>query len=594
MSPSLVKPAFFNFIAYTDESGRSYIGHIDQDTALITPLAFASGARIENLYQVIEAGATTLITAHGLEDIPLASVTLLPPLNGRDILCVGKNYPEHAKEFNKSGYDSSDKVDQPTHPVIFTKRYTSIIASGQEILPQPQFTQTLDYEGEIGVIIGKSGYRIAEENAEEYVWGYTIINDVTARERQRDHKQFHIGKGADSYCPCGPIAVPKEHLPKTLRVQTFVNGEKRQDGTIDELIFSVSKLISTISEGQTVQAGDVIATGTPAGVGLGLKPPQYLQPRDLVEVKVTGLGTLSNRVATAESENYTNKTPVSHLPQYNLESTVGGYGLRTVNNKLLHVVETGSPTNEPIVYVHGLGATSEYWQPLISLLSLDSNYHDTLYDLEGCGLSPTSATSVVSIASYAADLAAIFTTPGVLVAHDMGCAVAISFALDHSELVKKLILLGPLPNPIPPAMSEAFIQEAAAVRSKGVLHAGTDQLIAKACVSKKTRESRPLAMSAARQFMLSKNPEGYAKACTALTMQTESVNISQKITCPVLVITGDEDDISNIVTCENYRSALNDCRLTVLDEVGHWHVTEDVEGVANAVDKFLKDDFERS
>jgi 2-keto-4-pentenoate hydratase/2-oxohepta-3-ene-1,7-dioic acid hydratase in catechol pathway len=114
---------------------------------------------------------------------------------------VGKNYAEHAKEFNSSGFDSSDKVDQPSHPVIFTKRFTSIIADGDEIYSHPEFTQTADYEGEIGVIIGKPAYRVTEEDAMGYVWGYTIVNDMTARERQRDHKQFYIGKSPDTFCP---------------------------------------------------------------------------------------------------------------------------------------------------------------------------------------------------------------------------------------------------------------------------------------------------------------------------------------------------------------------------------------------------------
>jgi 2-keto-4-pentenoate hydratase/2-oxohepta-3-ene-1,7-dioic acid hydratase in catechol pathway len=162
-------------------------------------LSFTFGAPIDNLYQVIEAGETNIVSA-GVP-YPIADVKVLPPLTGRDVLCVGKNYAEHAKEFNSSGFDSSDKVDTPSHPVIFTKRYTSIIAHGEEIYPHPEFTQTLDYEGEIGVIIGKPGYRISETDAMSHVWGYTIINDVTARERQRDHKQFYIGKSADTFCP---------------------------------------------------------------------------------------------------------------------------------------------------------------------------------------------------------------------------------------------------------------------------------------------------------------------------------------------------------------------------------------------------------
>lgn len=124
---------------------------------------------------------------------------MLPPVSGRDILAVGKNYSEHAKEFNASGYDASDKVDMPSHPVIFTKRSTSIIAHEEDILLHKGFTETLDYEGEIGVIIGKGGFKIAEADAEQHVWGYTIVNDVTAREKQRDHKQFYIGEQENPY-----------------------------------------------------------------------------------------------------------------------------------------------------------------------------------------------------------------------------------------------------------------------------------------------------------------------------------------------------------------------------------------------------------
>lgn len=171
----------------------------------------------------------------------------------------------------------------PSHPVIFTKRATSIIANGEDILLHQDFTSTLDYEGEIGVIIGKGGFKISERDAPDHVWGYTIINDVTAREKQRDHKQFYIGKSADTFCPTGPIAVPALKLPKMLTVTTHVNGEKRQRGTTEDLIFSVPNLIKTLSESQTLRPGDVIATGTPAGVGFGMKPPTFLEADDLVE-----------------------------------------------------------------------------------------------------------------------------------------------------------------------------------------------------------------------------------------------------------------------------------------------------------------------
>jgi 2-keto-4-pentenoate hydratase/2-oxohepta-3-ene-1,7-dioic acid hydratase in catechol pathway len=189
-----------NYISFLDPITKTpRIGDYEVSSNSIKPLSFLSGTPVSNLYQVIEAGADKVRDDGDI--LPYSSVKILAPLTGRDILCVGKNYSEHAKEFNSSGYDSSDKVDIPTHPVIFTKRSTSIIADGEEILPHADFTKTVDYEGEIGVIIGKAGFRISEEDAMDYVWGYTIINDMTARERQRDHKQFYIGKSPDTFCP---------------------------------------------------------------------------------------------------------------------------------------------------------------------------------------------------------------------------------------------------------------------------------------------------------------------------------------------------------------------------------------------------------
>lgn len=190
-----------NYVAYQTAPpfAKRRIGHLNFEDATIQPLSYASGTWLSNLYEVIEIGEDHIIPSG--DTIPLNSVKILRPISGRDVLAVGKNYFEHAIEFNSSGYDSSDKTDQPTHPVIFTKRATSIIGHGDTIYPHPDFTKTLDYEGEIGVIIGKNGFRISQENAMDHVWGYTIINDVTARERQRDHKQFYIGKSGDTFCP---------------------------------------------------------------------------------------------------------------------------------------------------------------------------------------------------------------------------------------------------------------------------------------------------------------------------------------------------------------------------------------------------------
>ncbi|KAJ7075738.1 hypothetical protein B0H15DRAFT_866016 [Mycena belliarum] len=187
--------------------------------------------------------------------------------------CVGKNYIAHAAEFHKSGFDSSDKNEQPDFPVLFTKRATSIIPTGKPIYTHPNVTSSPDYEGELGIVIGKAGLAVPKEDAWAHVWGAVIINDVTARERQRDHKQFYIGKSLDTFCPMGPYVVPSSSLAfEALHLTTKVNGQVRQSQNTSELIFDVPTLIATASMGISIQPGDIIATGTPVGVGMGMSP----------------------------------------------------------------------------------------------------------------------------------------------------------------------------------------------------------------------------------------------------------------------------------------------------------------------------------
>ncbi|KAK0324000.1 hypothetical protein LTR82_005121 [Friedmanniomyces endolithicus] len=590
-----------NFVAYELDDGtrRTRIGHLDQGKNTITPLAFESGTPIENLYQVIEVGEDHVIA--GGESFPLTdSLNVLAPLSGRDVLAVGKNYSEHAKEFNASGYDSSDKVDIPTHPVIFTKRATSVIANEEDILLHEGFTETLDYEGEIGVIVSKGGFQISETEAEQHVWGYTIINDVTAREKQRDHKQFFIGKSADSYCPMGPLALPKSALPQILTVTTHVNGELRQKGTTDDLIFSVKNLISTLSQSQTLRPGDVIATGTPAGVGFGLKPPVFLKPGDVVEVSVTGLGTLRNKVSKADANNHVTKRirEESVIATNNLSITNGGLGLTTIaNGKRLNAVKFGNGPSG-IVFVHGLGGNMSYYTPLLAELNLtkdgQSQYTSLIFDLEGHGLSPTKATSKLSIQSYADDIQGLIETLNIptetgiiLVAHSMGCLVASLFASQHPDLVKRLILIGPPPCPLPAAGAENSIKRAAAVRAEGMRNVAIT--MATASTSAKTKAERPLALTMVQMSLLSQDPEGYAKGCTALAgardLEINFAKVGRSVKS--LVITGEEDKVSPPSHARKLAETLGSGEATVLAEVGHWHVFEDLEGVSKAVQDFL-------
>jgi 2-keto-4-pentenoate hydratase/2-oxohepta-3-ene-1,7-dioic acid hydratase in catechol pathway len=183
--------------------------------------------------------------------------------------------------------------------VVFTKATTAVNGPFDDILPHHGVTAELDYEAELGVIIGRGGRGISREDAYAHVWGYTIIDDVTARDLQRRHKQWAIGKSLDTHCPMGPYAVSADEIDDVtaLQVQSSVNGEPRQNGLVKDLIFDIPELIAVISAGITLLPGDIIATGTPAGVGIGFDPPRFMASGDVVEIAITGLGAQRNRIA---------------------------------------------------------------------------------------------------------------------------------------------------------------------------------------------------------------------------------------------------------------------------------------------------------
>ncbi|KAJ5862122.1 hypothetical protein N7455_006190 [Penicillium solitum] len=576
-----------NYVTYLDDQGRSRVGHLDLHSSMVTPLMMMSGAPVNSLYQVIEL--ENAVIAYG-DSFPLSSVSIQAPISDRDILAVGKNYASHAIEFNRSGYDSSDNTDQPTHPVIFSKRSTSILPCGEEIYPHPNYTSTLDYEGEIGVIIGKAGFQIAEKDAMDYVWGYTIINDLTAREKQRDHKQFFLGKSPDTFCPMGPIAVPASQLPKTLKVQTFVNGEKRQEATTDDLIFSVANLIKTLSDAQTIRPGDIIATGTPAGVGFGHVPAKFLRPGDKVEVSVTGLGRLQNTIAKPSVENPVSKTVSleSHLSNLNIENTVGGNGLTCLGKKQVNVHKIGHGP-KIAVFVHGLGASSEYFTPIIKRGDFEERYTSYVYDLEGHGLSPSHIASVMTIDSLAEDLANVISmtesSSVTLFAHSLGCLIALAFSIHNSNKVEKLILMGPPPCPLPEAGKITMGKRAAGVREKGMMASGTADAVSNAGTSDATKLYQPVAYAAVRASLLSSNPEGYAKACTALAGITSPLSV-ESLKMPVLLMTGDGDKTSPPKVVDDFAGRLPNSRVKILRCTGHWHVFENSEEVCRIIRSF--------
>jgi 2-keto-4-pentenoate hydratase/2-oxohepta-3-ene-1,7-dioic acid hydratase in catechol pathway len=231
--------------------------------------------------------------------LPVAEVRLLAPLAPRkNIVAVGRNYRDHAKEFSDSGFDASEKQMIPEHPVIFTKAPTSVIGPDESIVLANDPTGTTDYEGEMAVVIGRSARHISPEGAMDHVFGWTIVNDVTARELQKRHVQWFVGKSPDTFCPIGPVITTVDELPDigASWLRTTVNGELRQEAPISDLIFDVPTLIATLSSVLTLEPGDLIATGTGQGVGIGFDPPRYLKAGDVVEISIDGIGTLRNPV----------------------------------------------------------------------------------------------------------------------------------------------------------------------------------------------------------------------------------------------------------------------------------------------------------
>ena len=281
--------------------GRTAVGRVDDDATTVRDLSGVVGDR--SLLRVIEEWDALAGPISAAADLPeVAGPRLLAPIPvpRRDLFAVGKNYREHVAEFGRSGYDTPQRsADLPDRPIVFSKATTSVTGPFDEVESHPSVTSELDYEAELAVIIGAGGRGISYADAPDHVWGYTIVNDVTARDVQRDHKQWLLGKSLDTHAPMGPWAVSADEITDlgALEVSSTVNGEPRQKAPVKDLIFDVSELIRVISAGITLLPGDIIATGTPAGVGIGFDPPRFLACGDVVECAITGLGSIRNTIA---------------------------------------------------------------------------------------------------------------------------------------------------------------------------------------------------------------------------------------------------------------------------------------------------------
>lgn len=276
-------------------NGAIHVGRINHAETAIAPIP-----GVKEMFDAIER--IDEIRASGGGDAqarPLTEVKLLAPIPAprRNIFCVGKNYRDHAREFSNSGYEAGavKGAEIDSYPAVFTKPENTVVGPNDVVQLHAHITSSVDYEAELALVIGKEGRDIRPEHAYDHIFGYTIVNDVTARDRQRNHKQWFLGKALDTFCPMGPwIATGDELDPENLDVKCWVNGELRQNANTRDLIFDIPTLVATISAGLTLKPGDVIATGTPAGVGLGFSPPKFLRAGDRVSISISHLGTLTN------------------------------------------------------------------------------------------------------------------------------------------------------------------------------------------------------------------------------------------------------------------------------------------------------------
>ena len=280
------------YITYLHNNKES-VGFLNESDNVVYPLPFA------DMNALIEAPKEKLEVAikEAKNKILLSDVTLLAPIPRpkQDVICLGINYKAHADEAER--YSDAFKKERPI-PIYFSKRVTEAVAPNGFIESHPSLVERLDYEAELAVIIGKKAKHVKAEDAADYIFGYTVLNDVSARLLQTTHKQWYFGKGLDGFTPMGPCITSADEIafPPALQISSRINGELRQNSVTDLLITSITDIIEELSSGMTLMPGTIIATGTPSGVGMGFDPPKFLKSGDIVECSIEGIGTLRNVV----------------------------------------------------------------------------------------------------------------------------------------------------------------------------------------------------------------------------------------------------------------------------------------------------------
>jgi 2-keto-4-pentenoate hydratase/2-oxohepta-3-ene-1,7-dioic acid hydratase in catechol pathway len=285
-------------IATFTSEGHRKVGLVSADGKTVTPLQFTpeqADSGVLTLIEILARGGSSPEASGPAVDLREVVLDAPLPKPRRNLWCVGRNYHAHAKELSASVFkDNAAKTDE--WPIVFTKVPECVVGPHDEVLVPSKVSAQIDYEAELAVVIGKGGKNIARDAAMSHVFGYTVVNDVTARDVQMRHGQWDLGKSFDTFCPMGPWIVTADEVDgRATRVRGWVNGALRQDGLTKDMIFDIPTLIETCSRGITLHAGDVIATGTPAGVGMGQTPPQWLKSGDLMRIEIDGIGVIENR-----------------------------------------------------------------------------------------------------------------------------------------------------------------------------------------------------------------------------------------------------------------------------------------------------------
>ena len=288
---------------------KIHIGALEGEHVVLPALAPDWDGRFPDMLSLIDAGADGLRAFAALiknvgdnARIAVSDVQLMAPVPRprQNVICMGWNYADHVQETKKTAVTDEER---PKYPIMFTKAASCVTGPFDDVPHDAEISDKMDWEVELGVVIGRAGHKVAPENALDHVFGYMVINDITARDLQKRHKQFYLAKSLPNAGPMGPAIVTADEIPdpQKLNLQCRVNGEVKQDASTASQIFNVATVISYISKSPGLEAGDIIATGTPSGVGYARTPPEYLHPGDVVECEIERIGKIENKIVAARN-----------------------------------------------------------------------------------------------------------------------------------------------------------------------------------------------------------------------------------------------------------------------------------------------------